>query len=110
MCNTMVVFHLRQRRFGLGQPEGHVHGAVQGDGGGQGGAGLPPLTGRGVQGAQAKVAMGHERTYAQFLGQGLLVVGFGRRGVGGLAWLRYSAWCECLVESKDLVYGEYKTG
>jgi hypothetical protein len=32
--------HLRQRRFGLGQPEGHVHGAVEVDGGSQGGAGL----------------------------------------------------------------------
>ena len=37
--------HLRQRRLRLGQPEGHVHGAVQVDGGGQGGAGLLPLAG-----------------------------------------------------------------
>ena len=29
-----------QRRFGLGQPEGHVHGAVEIDGGRQAGAGL----------------------------------------------------------------------
>ena len=34
--------HLRQRRFGLGQPEGHVHGAVQGDGGRQGVRGPAP--------------------------------------------------------------------
>jgi hypothetical protein len=30
--------HLRQRGFGLGQPEGHVHSAVQLDSGRQGGA------------------------------------------------------------------------
>jgi hypothetical protein len=28
------------------------------------------------------VAVGHEWAHAKFLGQGLLVVGFGRRGVG----------------------------
>src|SRR5262249_48377175 len=32
--------HLRQRGFGLGQPEGHVHSAIEVDGRGQGGAGL----------------------------------------------------------------------
>ena len=34
---TETSSHLRQRSFGLGQPEGHVHGAVEGDGSGQGG-------------------------------------------------------------------------
>src|SRR5262249_25525077 len=40
--------HLRQCGFGLGQPEGHVHGAVEVDGGGQGGAGLLPMASRSV--------------------------------------------------------------
>ena len=39
-----------------------------------------------VQPAQPVVAVGHERAHAQFLGQGqgLLVVGFGLRGIGGI--------------------------
>src|SRR5712692_6132465 len=50
LCRGIVArTHLRQRGFGLGQPEGHVHSAVQVDGGGQGDAGLLPLAGRGVQ-------------------------------------------------------------
>ena len=36
----LLALHLRQCGFGLGQPEGHVHGPVEVDGGGQGGAGL----------------------------------------------------------------------
>jgi hypothetical protein len=40
--------HLRQRRFGLGQPEGHVHGAVQRDSGREGGAGLLTTAGLAV--------------------------------------------------------------
>ena len=76
--------HLRQRRFRLGQPEGHVHGTVQVDGRGQGGVGLLISTGLVVQPAQPEVAVGHERAHAQLLGQGqgLLVVGFGRRDIG----------------------------
>jgi len=76
--------HLRQRRFGLGQPEGHVHGAIHGDGGSQLGARLLTTASLAVQPAQPVVAMGHERAHAEFLGQGqcLLVVGFGLRGVG----------------------------
>ena len=35
----LLALHLRQGGFGLGQPEGHVHGTVEVDGGGQGGAG-----------------------------------------------------------------------
>jgi hypothetical protein len=31
----LLAFHLRQRRLRLGQPEGHVHSAIQGDGSGQ---------------------------------------------------------------------------
>ena len=61
---------MRQRGFGLGQPEGHVHGAVQLDGGGQGGASLLLLTDRGIQWAEAPVAVGLERAHAQLSGQG----------------------------------------
>ena len=83
---SLLPLHLRQRGFGLGQPEGHVHGAVEVDGGGQGGAGLLPTAGLAVQPAQPVVAVGHERAHAEFLGQGqgLLVVGFGLRGIGGV--------------------------
>jgi len=37
---SCAFLHLRQRRLGLGQPEGHVHGPVQVDGSGQRSAGL----------------------------------------------------------------------
>ena len=37
---TAASCHLRQHRFGLRQPEGHVHGTVQVEGGRQAGAGL----------------------------------------------------------------------
>src|SRR5262245_19255809 len=79
--------HLRQRGFSLGQPEGHVHGAVQRDSGSQGGAGLFPLAGRGIQRAETAVTMGLERAPAQLLSQskGLTVVGFGRLDLRGLA-------------------------
>jgi hypothetical protein len=45
--------HLCQGRFGLRQPEGHLHGAVQVDGSGQGGAGLLMPTGLRIQRAEA---------------------------------------------------------
>ena len=76
--------HLRQRRFGLGQPEGHVHGAIQRDSGRQGGAGRRTTAGLAVQSAQPAVAVGYEWAHAEFLGQGLLVVGFGQRDLGGV--------------------------
>ena len=55
---AIVSFHLRQRRFGLGQPEGHIHGAVEVDGGGQSSAGLLTTAGLVVQPAQPVVAVG----------------------------------------------------
>jgi hypothetical protein len=78
--------HLRQHGFGLGQPEGHVHGAVERDGSRQLGTGLLPTARLAIQLAQPVVTVGHERAHAQLLGQGqgLLVVGFGRRGIGGI--------------------------
>src|SRR5215468_4597330 len=73
---------LRQCRFCLGEPEGHVHRRVHLDGRGQLRAGLFPLTGRGVQCAETTVAVGLEGAHTEFLGQGerLLVVGFGLLG------------------------------
>src|SRR5262249_47738252 len=56
--------HLRQRGFGLGQPEGHIHGVVQVDGGGQSSAGLRTTASLTVQPAQPVVAVGYERTHA----------------------------------------------
>src|SRR3989442_8006330 len=61
--------HLRQRCLGLGQPEGHVHGVVQRDSGRQLGAGQLSLAGRGIQRAQAEVAVGLERAHTEFVGQ-----------------------------------------
>src|SRR5215813_9048051 len=71
-----LALHSPQRRLRLGQPESHVHVTVEGYGGGQLGTGLLPLASRGIQRAQAQVAVGLERAHAEFLGQGegLLVV------------------------------------
>ena len=81
------LLYLRQRRLRLGQPEGHVHRAVQLDGGGQLGAGLAAVSDRGIQLPEAEVAVGHERPHAELLGQGegLAVVGFRLRALRGLA-------------------------
>ena len=49
----LLALHLRQCGFGLGEPEGHVHGAVQVDGGGQGGAGRRSTAGLVVQPGQS---------------------------------------------------------
>jgi hypothetical protein len=75
-----------QQSLRLGQPEGHVHGAVQLDGGGQLGVSLLSLASHGVQGAEATVAVGLEGTHAERLGEskGLPVVGFGLFGSGGI--------------------------
>ena len=62
--------HLRQRHFGLGQPEAHVHVTVQHHGGGRRSVGLLPLADPGMQDSEAQVAVGHERAHAQRLGQG----------------------------------------
>jgi hypothetical protein len=82
-----VSLHLGQHCLRLGQPEGHLHGAVERDGRGQGGAGLLPLTGLRIQRAETVVAVGLERAHAEFLGQGqgLPVVGFGRLAFRSLA-------------------------
>jgi hypothetical protein len=70
---------VRQRRLRLGQPERHLHGAVQLDGGGQFGTGLFRPADLGIQGTEAAAEMGQERAYAEFRGQseGLAVVVFG---------------------------------
>ena len=60
---------------------------VQRDRGRQGGAGLFPLAGRGIQRAETAVTMGLERAPAQLLSQrkGLTVVGCGRLDLRRLA-------------------------
>src|SRR4029450_2336362 len=79
--------HLRQRCFRLRQPEGHVHGSVKRDGSGEISVGLLSLAARGIQRAQAAVAVGLEGAHAEFLGQGegLAVVGFGWLTLWGIA-------------------------
>ena len=88
-CCTTALLYLGQRRFRLGQPEGHLHGAVELDGGRQLGAGLLPLAAPGIQGAEAMVAVGLERAHTERLGQGeclpvpRLTLGYFRRvGLG----------------------------
>jgi hypothetical protein len=48
---------LDQRSFCLWEPESHLHGTVQLDGGGQGNVGVRPLTALGIQGSKAMVAV-----------------------------------------------------
>src|SRR5262249_16932021 len=76
--------YMRERRLRLGEPEGHVHSAVEVDGRSQGGTRLCPPTSLRIQGAETPVAVGHEWTHTEFLsqGQGLLVVGFGLHNIG----------------------------
>ena len=78
--------YLGQRRLGLGQPERHVHGPIHLDGRSQLGAGLLALAGGGIERAKGTVAVRHEWTHAECVGQGegLLVVGV---GLAVLWWL-----------------------
>src|SRR5262245_2900022 len=95
VCSPLFVSpRLRQRRFSLGQPEGHVHVTIEGNGSEECRAGLLALAGRGIQRAEAAVAVGLEWAHTEFLGQGqgLLVVGC------GLFVLRRFAPCRNLAE------------
>src|SRR5262249_30719242 len=65
ICSPLLASsHLRQGRFGLGEPEGHVHGTVEVDGGAQGGAGLRSTASLVVQPAQPVVAVRLQRAHA----------------------------------------------
>ena len=66
--SSIMPVYLRQRGFRLGEPEGHVHGAVQVDGGGQGGAGLLSPTSLRIQGAEAPMAVGQEGAHPELFG------------------------------------------
>ena len=79
----ILSLHLCQSGLCLGQPKGHLHGTIQVDGGGQGGTGLLSTTSLVVQPTQPVVTVGRERAHAEFLGQGLLVGGFGLRSIEG---------------------------
>jgi hypothetical protein len=70
---------LRQQSFRLGQPEGHVHGAVQLERRGQRGAGVGAPFQPDTEFPKASVAVRRERAHAKLLGQGegLLLVGLG---------------------------------
>jgi len=59
--------HLRQRRLGLGEPEGHVHGAIHLNRGGQFRPSLLTLVRPGVEGAETQVAMRLQRAHAQLI-------------------------------------------
>src|SRR5207247_5853171 len=64
VCQTSwLPFHPSQRIFGLREPEGHRHVAVQVDGGSQGGTRLLLLAGPGVQRPEAAVAVGLKRAH-----------------------------------------------
>lgn len=91
---TAALYHPCQRLLGLREPEGHLHVAVQVDGGGQGGTRLLPLALSDIQHAEAAVTVGLERTHPQLFGEGegLLVVVF------GLLVLQWLALCRDVAE------------
>src|SRR5262249_23047517 len=66
----LQILHLRQRCFGLWQPEGHLHRLVQREGSGERGTGQLPLTCLRIQQPKAALAVRLERAHAQLLGQG----------------------------------------
>ena len=82
-----LALHLCPHRLGLRQPEGHVHGAVEVQSSREYGACLLLQAGRGIQGAEATVAVGLKRAHAEFFGEGegLAVVGFGLRSLWRIA-------------------------
>src|SRR5262249_23313352 len=82
----LLLLHSRQRRLSLGQPERHVHSAVQRDRSRQLSPGLLPLASSAIQRAETEPAVGHEQSHTEFLGQGegLAVVMFGRLNLRGL--------------------------
>src|SRR5262245_42943663 len=57
---------LGQRRLGFWEPKGHLHDPIEVDRRRQRSTGLLLLAGRGIQRAQAMMAVGHERTHAEF--------------------------------------------
>lgn len=73
--------------FCLWQPEAHLHGAVEVGGGGEFDASPLFLAEPESEPAETEMAVGHERTHAEFLGQnkGLLVMGFRQRALRGIA-------------------------
>ena len=77
---------LGQRRLGFWEPKGHLHDPIEADRRRQLSTGLLLLAGRGIQRAQATMAVGHDRTHAEFFGEGerLLVAMFGWLGSRGL--------------------------
>ena len=82
----LTAAHFCQRSFRLRQPESHVHGTVQLDSGGDFDTGVFDPAHAAIQGAEAEVAVGHERAHAELLGQGqgLLVVGCGLLSIEGV--------------------------
>jgi hypothetical protein len=78
---------VRQRPLGLGQPERHLHGAVEVDGRCHFHEGLLPLAELRIQGPKAMVAVGLEGAHAKGFGEGegLAVVGGGLVDVWGNA-------------------------
>ena len=88
--HASLLLYLGQGGLDLGQPEGHVHGAVQRHGGGQLRAGLRSPASLEREQAEAAVAVGHERTHTELRGQrqGLVVARFGVWALCGLALRR----------------------
>src|SRR6266545_159507 len=87
-----------QRRLGLIQPESHVHLAVHRRGSREMFAGIATLfRGASVELAETQVAIGHDRTHAQFAseGHGLPVGGFSLFRIG---WV---AMCSDLAQSAE---------
>src|SRR5262245_25015149 len=105
--------YLRQRRLSLGQPEFHLHGAVQGDGRGQLGVGRPWTSRLRIEATETEVAVGQERAHAQICGEryGLLVGGCGGLDLQGSALrgdLAIQPQGVCLMVLLPVVTGAYQ--
>ncbi len=87
LLRASLLLHMRQRRCRCGEPEGHVHGTVQLDGGGERGAGQCSTACPAVQRAETAVTVRLQRAHAEFPGQGegVLIVGLGRLDLRRLA-------------------------
>src|SRR5262245_55902891 len=82
--------YLRQCRFGLWEPEGHLHTAILLNRHRQLGTGLLALADCGIQQAEAPVAVGLERAHAECLGEneGMAVGDFSLCPLEGIARYR----------------------
>ena len=90
---------LRQCRFGLRQPEGHVHSAIHLDSGGERGAGQCSTVCLAVERAETVVTVRLQRAHAEVFGQGegVLIVDH-----GWLAIRRLTPCCDVAEQAQGI--------